>query len=271
MLLKRGQFEKAQADLEELYYKRGVPREQAAEKAANEIALQRQEINAGKAPPHVMYNDKIAQWDQESRTYKIVEPTKLPSADDRPDVKLTDTQAKTFDNLQKAEIGFEQFGRIREADKVLSQGLQDELAGKVPFFNNALLSSRYRRARNAALNIVTAHLRETSGAVIAPSEEASHIANLFPRYGDDAAVIKQKKQVLEGVVGGMRLKLGRAGELADYATRKRSEADAKEQAKISEEMKGVGAPVVGKIYEDKDKNGKVVGRRYWTGSRWEDD
>ena len=66
------------------------------------------------------------------------------------------------------------------------------------------------------------------------------------------------------IVGGMKLKLGTAAPLAEYATAERAKADAAEQAKIDAEMKD--APkVVGKIY----KNGSK--RRFWTGSRWEDD
>ena len=200
----------------------------------------------------------------ENGVLKDITPQHPTSASGAPRVKLTETQAKTFDNLQKADIAYEQYKRIPDADKVLSQGLADELAGKVPFFNNSLLSSRYRRARNAALNITAAHLRETSGAAIGVAEEANTIAQLFPKYGDDAGVLKQKAALREGIVGGMKLKLGTAAPLADYAAAERQKADAAEQAKIDAEMKD--APkVVGKIY----KNGSK--RRFWTGSRWEDD
>jgi hypothetical protein len=176
-----------------------------------------------------------------------------PKGEGRPDIKLNESQAKTFSNLQTAEIGHEQYKRVPDADRLLAEGLRDELAGKIPFFSNAALSNRYRRARNAALHMADAQMREISGASIGVSEEAKAIARLFPVYGDDPGTTKQKAEIREGIVTGMKLKLGRAGELGDYARTERQKIDAAEQAKIDVEMK------------DGNK------RRYWTGSRWEDD
>jgi hypothetical protein len=247
-----------------------------AEREMNRLKLQEQrdKVTAGKTQK-LGETERMIGFDPETATWKDITPDpKGAVPGSAPRVKLSETQAKTFDNLQKAEIAFEQYKRVPGADEVLSKGLIDELAGRVPFFNNKLLSSRYARARNAALHIVTAHLRETSGAVIAPSEEASHIAMLFPKYGDDASLMKNKAQVREGVVTGMRMKLGTASTLADYATGERKKKDDVEQAKIAEEMRtGLKGrePVVGRVYVDKDESGKVKSRRYWTGSRWEDD
>lgn len=257
------QIQEALGRVEKQEYERTTQRQQEEQQRGLNIAKSQQEVQAGKAPPHITNEGQLLIWDQDSRTYKARPPD--PPGEGQPNIKLSETQAKTFDNLQKADIAHEQYKRIPNADQVLAQGLQDELAGKIPFFGNAALSSRYRRARNAALNVVTAHLRETSGAVIAPSEEASHIANMFPKYGDDPAILKQKAEIREGVVTGMKFKLGTAGPLADYAARKRQETDAAEQAKLRDEMKGVGTPVIGKVYKNGNK------RRYWTGSRWEDD
>ena len=61
-------------------------------------------------------------------------------------------------------------------------------------------------------------MRETSGAAIGVAEEANTIAQLFPKYGDDAGVLKQKAALREGIVGGMKLKLGTAAPLAEYAS-----------------------------------------------------
>lgn len=256
-------LERAILDAREAAYKATTPRQQEEAKNRLEILLKEQEARAGKAPSHVSFEGQFLVWDQDSGTYKVKTPDTPLTPEGKPSIKLTESQAKTFDNLQKAEIAHAQYKRIRDADKILAEGLDEELKGRIPFFGNAALSSRYRRARNAALNVVTAHLRETSGAVIAPSEEASHILQMFPRYGDDPATIRQKAQVTEGVVGGMRLKLGNAGALADYAAMQRQKADVEEQAKLRAEMPK--NPEVGRVYKSGNQ------RRYWTGSRWEDD
>ena len=126
----RTDLEKTRADLEEKYYNQGLPRVQAAEKARLEIEQKGQEVRAGKAPTHLTVNDQIVQWDQSSGTWKEVKPQALPSEGGPPTVKLTKEQSDELQHLTKVRIALDQYGRVRDADKILAEGLKDELAGK---------------------------------------------------------------------------------------------------------------------------------------------
>ena len=86
----------------------------------------------------------------------------------------------------------------------------------------------------------------------------------MPLYGDDPVTIRNKAQQREGIAQGMYVGLGSARPLFDYTVAQRQKDDAVEQEKIRREMPT--NPEVGKIY--KNEKGR---RRYWTGSRWEDD
>ena len=103
------------------------PRELDLTQKELNIEKTEQEITAGKLQK-VGENDRVLRFD-ENGVLKDITPQHPTSASGAPRVKLTETQAKTFDNLQKADIAYEQYRRIPDADKVLSQGLADELAG----------------------------------------------------------------------------------------------------------------------------------------------
>jgi len=180
---------------------------------------------------------------------------------------MAEHQVRHYGLYTKASIAADQYNRIPNGDKILAEGLRDELAGRVPFLNNSLISAQYRVLRTAASNLITAHLRDTSGAVIGAQELAQHMSDLIPRYGDDALTLRNKAEQRKGITGSLYAVLGETGQ--QQATKfdtERREARAKEQEKINTEMAGVPNPTPGKIYTN-PRTGK---RRLLTLDGWED-
>jgi hypothetical protein len=260
-------LEKTRIELAKLYHMRdGGEWDIALQKAQSDLDEQRQKVQAGHAPQVTKVGDQEMIWDQKlGKFVPIPQPPTQIDETGRPTGKLSAEQDKLLDHHGKASLALDQFNRIPDADNILAQGLRDEIAGKLPFVGNAALSSRYRTVRNAANNFLVAHLRRTSGAVIGPEEMLQHHRDLIPIWGDDAATVKNKREMRANIVEGMYTSLGTARPHADYVTKKRQQSDAEEQAKMTEEMKGVGTPVIGRVYKDGNK------RRYWTGTRWEED
>jgi hypothetical protein len=260
-------LEKTRIELAKLYHMRdGGEWDIALQKAQSDLDEQRQKVQAGHAPQVTKVGDQEMIWDQKlGKFVPIPQPPTQVDETGRPTGKLSAEQDKLLDHHGKASLALDQFNRVPDADNILAQGLRDEIAGKLPFVGNAALSSRYRTVRNAANNFLVAHLRRTSGAVIGPEEMLQHHRDLIPIWGDDAATVKNKREMRANIVEGMYTSLGTARPHADYVTKKRQQSDAEEQAKMTEEMKGVGTPVIGRVYKDGNK------RRYWTGTRWEED
>jgi hypothetical protein len=255
----------ARADHEKKQYE-VTQRAMTERKAAADTEKAEQGVVAGTPPHTTKVGDVEMQWDQATRSWKpIPQPPQQVDETGRPTGKLSAEQDKLLDHHGKASLALEQFNRIPDADKILAEGLRNEIAGKIPFFGNAALENRYRTVRNAANNFLVAHLRRTSGAVIGPEEMLQHHRDLIPIWGDDAATVKNKREMRANIVEGMYTSLGTARPHADYVRKQRQQSDLAEQAKIADEMKGVGTPEVGKIYQ------KGKQRRYWTGSRWEED
>jgi len=180
---------------------------------------------------------------------------------------MAEHQVRHFGLYTKAATAADQYNRIPNGDQILAQGLRDELAGRVPYLNNSLVSAQYRVLRNAASNLITAHLRDTSGAVIGAQELAKHMEDLIPRYGDDALTLRNKAEQRKGITGSLYAILGETGQ--QQATKfdaERRATRAREQEKISVEMKDVPNATPGQIFT----NPRTKKRRLLTLDGWED-
>src|SRR6187455_2109545 len=180
------------------------------------------------------------------------DPSKPPSP------KMTAEQAKSQKFHGWTSLAEEQMGG---KEKLLADGLQQELAGKVPFVGNKLQASEYRRVRGAAERFVQGFLRDISGAVISPEEMVKHQQTFLPRYGDDARAIADKKAAREQIINGLYASAGPGQKISDWETERRHTARAAQETKLNEEMSGKDKS---KTYE---KNGVF---RKWNGSSWEE-
>ena len=105
-------------------------------------------------------------------------------------LNLKDYQAKNagfYKRMVQAEIVF---------DKVSGVGtnLYQAAVSNIPLAGNYLNSDEYRQFDQAKRNWVNAILRRESGAVISEQEFENAEIQYFPRPGDDAAIIEQKRQ-----------------------------------------------------------------------------
>jgi len=180
-----------------------------------------------------------------------------------PNVKMTAEQSKSQKFHGWTSLAEEQ---MQGKENLLATGLQQEIAGKIPFVGNKVQSAEYRRVRGAAERFVQGFLRDVSGAVISPEEMQKHQATFLPKYGDDPRTIADKKAARDQIINGLYAGAGPGRAISDWETKQRTEKGAVEQAKIDDEMKGL-PKVRGKHYDNPDRPGHY---RIWTGSRWEE-
>ena len=177
--------------------------------------------------------------------------------------KMTAEQAKDQKFHMWTSLAEEQ---LNGNDKILAEGLKDQLAGKVPFGGNKVMSAKYRRTYAAAERFIQGFLRDISGAAIAPEEMAKHQATFLPRYGDDAATIADKKAARDNVINGFYSASGPGHVISDYYTKQRHDQQAATDERLNAEMKD--APkVVGKVLVNPAKPNIS---RVWNGQRWEE-
>lgn len=111
---------------------------------------------------------------------------------------------KPLNDTQSATLGYAQ--RLNDANQTISSlggqftGLTSYVGGILP---NFLKSSDRQQFEQAERNFVNAVLRRESGAAISPSEFDNAAKQYFPQPGDSQAVIAQKTQNRERVIGSL--------------------------------------------------------------------
>ena len=122
-----------------------------------------------------------------------------------PEKPLTESQGR---DLTYANRGDEANGYIN--------GLETQITSMNPIWfstqaaiepnavGNAFVSPEIRQYRQAERNFLNAVLRRESGAVISPSEFKTGELQYFPRPGDDAKTLAQKKQNRETAIAAFR-------------------------------------------------------------------
>lgn len=109
--------------------------------------------------------------------------------------------------------------RLEDADGILGKNEADILKMSPIAFSasgvaesttigNSSVSDAFRQQRQAERNFLNAVLRRESGAVISPTEFAEGARQYFPRPGDDAKTLAQKKRNREVVVATMKKSAG---------------------------------------------------------------
>jgi hypothetical protein len=180
-----------------------------------------------------------------------------------PVAKLTEAQGKYLLFHGQATLAQDQ---LKGKEELLSKGLAQEAAGKVPFLGNAVQSAQYRQAKTASNAFVQAYLRATSGQNFGEKELQQHLDTLMPKYGDDTKTLSDKAirrdNFLQGIYAGLP-QSGRAS--ADYNLEQSRGQEAARQSRVNDEMQGA-EKVTGKIYV----NPKTKARRVWSGTEWHD-
>jgi hypothetical protein len=193
---------------------------------------------------------------QDDGTLKDITPGQ--TGEGPPQIKMDQDQR---DTLKFYKMGKTAAAQLEGKDELLAKGWADELAGKVPFAGNKLMSSQYRAAKNAAGLLVQADLRDTSGATIGTQEFKDRFDLLIPKSGDDALAIRNKAEARRAVLEGQRLALGSARPMADHVDKEHAKERAENVATLNREMEGKDKS---KTYE---KNGVF---RRWVGDHWEE-
>jgi len=123
------------------------------------------------------------------------------------------TAAKMNDEQSKAATFAD---RMINAERVLntvgSVGTDawERAKAAVPLVGNYAVSDDYQKMEQAQRDFVNAVLRRESGAVINPDEFDNAAKQYFPRPGDKADVLEQKRKNRETVIAGMARSAGAA-------------------------------------------------------------
>jgi hypothetical protein len=176
-LTDRTTLENMRADLEEKYFKQGIPRTQAIQKA--DLEIQQAKRTLEKADEHVI-NGVI--WHKPPGTLTWSTAPGSPT-----DEKMTEKQMQTMKFLQRGAAASGIVG-----DGNVLRGFRETQSGKVPIVGNYTLTPEYRAQRSAADTWMMAVLRDESGAVISENEMARKYGTYFPQPGDDDKTVAQK-------------------------------------------------------------------------------
>jgi hypothetical protein len=239
--------------------------QQDIDKNAQELLKLKQEVGSGKSgmPGVIQQGGKNYIWNQEKQKLEPFEPT-TAGPDQRPDVTMSVEEGKNYYNHAKAATALRQYNRFPDADKILSEGLEQELLNQVPFANNKLISDKYRIIRNAANNYLQGTQRVVSGAVIGPQEMKDAFRDVIPIAGDDEVTMANKREQRESQLEALSVATGQGRKLIEYENRKYQENETKQQARIAEEMKSIGKePEPGEVFK---RPGHKT--RMWTGTHW---
>jgi hypothetical protein len=227
-----------------------------------EVQELQQKIQAG---PHTVVDGRLMAPDPSkppgSPWIDITAPVPGSTAGGPPQINMTKEQA---DNVKFLTQMYTTAAQLKGKEKLLAEGLKDEMSGKVPFVGNALLSRDYRLAKRAAEFWVAANLRDVSGAVIGTKEHADQMKWLMPQYGDDDAALKDKEARRNSVTSGMYNGLGKAQPAADYSKKQIHDEHANAQKKINEEMSHLKNMPKGYVAQ----KGKM--KRVFDGTNWLD-
>jgi hypothetical protein len=249
---KEKQTLRRQLELEQYKLRAGEPKTQAdIDKIQQEIA------DARKPKVQKLEGDEYERNPQTG----VYEPVRTSDAQTgaRPKAKLSGEQTKALTFHGWTSLAEEQ---MQGKEALLSQGIAQELAGKVPFVGNKIQSAEYRRVRGAAERFVQGFLRDISGAVVGPEEIAKHMNSFLPKYGDQPRDIADKRAAREQIINGLYNAAGTGGQkIADFDKNERLQKQAEKISTLNREMEGKDKS---KTYE---KNGVF---RKWVGDHWEE-
>lgn len=225
MLIQRGQFEKAQADLEEMYYKRGLPREQAEQKAALDIQQLRRTVSK---PEHLDVAGTRYQSDYDPAKGTYSPYSVAPGAPAPEEKSMTETEAKAVTFVLRSHKDLAALEGPSMNGKALTNATEHAIqhAPMVPgAITNRLLSDDYRRQRDAFGNWGAGFLNYVSGATVTPSEALIQLPAFMPRPGDSDKDLADKAQRRLDYTNAVQRASGARGKAAIKAELESTNAD----------------------------------------------
>jgi hypothetical protein len=201
-LIKLQGVEKTNADLEEAYYKRGIPREQAREQARLDILKARREVSKPDTvtAAGTQFERQRTPEGAVSGEYKV--PAGLPEAEEK---APTEGQAKAIEFVKRTQPDLEKADSNLGYGKALTSYREAGIA-EIPGVHHLLLSEAYKNARDAYGNWGSAFLTHVSGAAVSPSEAMRNLPAFLPMPGDSDQRLRDKaarrRDMMRAVVAG---------------------------------------------------------------------
>jgi hypothetical protein len=252
--VKRVGVEKAQSDLEEAYYKRGIPREQARAQADLDIQKARREVSK---PNTFMAQGTQFQQPMDPLTGQPTGPyTVSPGAPAPEEKSPTETQAKAIEFVGRSARDLANADKNMNFGKALTNTAQAALDRYTPdLFANNVLSQDYKNARDAYGNWAKALMRHVSGAAYGQKEAVSELQAFVPAPGDNEARLRAKAQ----------RRLDMNDSIVASGGQMTADAVARLNKKFLAEDRAADAPQEGQI----QTNMRTGARRILRNGRWE--
>lgn len=247
--VKRVGLEKAQSDLEDAYYKRGIPREQARAQADLDIQKARREVNK---PSTFMAQGTQFQQPIDPSTGLPAGPYAVSPGAPPPEEKPpTEAQGKAIEFVGRSVRDLANADKNMNFGKALTNTAQAALDRYTPdLFANNVLKQDYKDARDAYGNWAKALMRHVSGAAYGLKEAVSELQAFVPAPGDNDARLRTKAQrrldMNDSIIAG-------GGQLT-------AEGVAKLNRKFLAEDMVADAPKEGDIYKNLRTNARVIFR-----------
>jgi hypothetical protein len=203
-IIKLQGIEKTNADLEEAYYKAGLPREQAAEQARLKILESQRKVNA---PATFMARGTQFEQPYDQRTGTLGPARVTPGAPE-PEVKEpTEGQAGAIQFVLRTQRDLDAADTGMNYGKALTDRKEASINALLPRgVANAMLSDNYKNARDAYGNFMAAMLNRVSGASVTQSEDLRNSPAFIPEAGDSDERLRVKAQrrrdMIEAVKAG---------------------------------------------------------------------
>lgn len=150
--------------------------------------------------------DPSRPYQRNSRTGKI-DPIGSSGQTIQVGSKLTETQSKDVSFLNR---GMRAFDNLNASFSDLASAA-DTYGGSVPLIGNYLKSDQYRKAEQAAREVLAVILRKDTGAAITDQEMEIYGKTFLPQPGDDKATIEQKRATAKNALDAMYTGLGSLG------------------------------------------------------------
>jgi hypothetical protein len=191
-------LEESRLKVEEMYYKRGIPREQARQQADLAIAEARRKVAA---PTEHVIGGAVYQAPVDPATGQQGSYALAPGSPQPEDKPLTEQQAKAREFTARVGPDVNNIMTKYGNGKALTYFRDGMLASRLPLgLSNKAVSDEYRLANQAYDNIAAAFMTHVSGAAYGEKEAALNMSSIRPAYGDKEQDLAEKARRLRTFV-----------------------------------------------------------------------
>jgi len=203
-------LEESRLKVEEMYYKRGIPREQARQQADLAIAEARRKVTA--PTEHVIggaiYRAPVDPVTGQPGAFAVAPGS--PPAEEKP---LTEQQANAKMFVDRVKDDVAEITTKYKNGKALTYFRDGMLASRLPFgLDNKAVSDEYRHLNQAYDNFAAAFMKQVSGAAYGEKEAARNMSGIRPAYGDNDDDLAAKARRMRTFVDSAAQLSGKGGE-----------------------------------------------------------